>query len=113
MDLKKFERILTELTNKANLTVRKETAGNLSDIVFLTAKKYDLCIIKLNLSPDAYSSVGLIDKNGSNWAIIVNFLDSEQKISAYGLKSPDLNNWDADSFKKAFLNLTSIVKNPQ
>ena len=34
MDLKKFQRILTELTNKANLTVRKETTGNLSDIVF-------------------------------------------------------------------------------
>lgn len=109
MDLKKFQRILTELTNKANLTVRKETTGNLSDIVFLTAKKYDLCIIKLNLSPDAYSSVGPIDKYGSKWAIIVNFLDSEQRISAYGLKSPDANNWDEDSFKKAFLNLTSIV----
>lgn len=113
MDLKKFERILTELTNKANLTVRKETAGNLSDIVFLTAKKYDLYIVNLNLSPDSSSSVGLIDKYGSKWAIIVNFLDGEQRISAYGLKSPDLNNWDADSFKKAFLNLTSIVKNPQ
>ena len=113
MDLKKFERILTELTNKANLTVRKETAGNLSDIVFLTAKKYDLCIIKLNLSLDASGSVGLIDKYGSKWAIIVNFLDGEQRISAYGLKSPDLNNWNEESVKKAFLSLISIAQNPQ
>ena len=109
MDLKKFQRILTELTNKANLTVRKETTGNLSDIVFLTAKKHNLCIVKLNFLPNASSSVGLIDKYGSKWAIIVNFLDSEQRISAYGLKSPDSKNWDEDSFKKAFLNLTSIV----
>ena len=109
MDLKKFERILTELTNKANLTVRKETAGNLSDIVFLTAKKHNLCIVKLNFLPNASSSVGLIDKYESKWAIIVNYLDSEQRISAYGLKSPDSKNWDEDSFKKAFLNLTSIV----
>lgn len=113
MDLVEFERILTELTNRTNLTVRKKIVGNLSDHVFLTAKKHNLCIVKLNFLPNASSSVGLIDKYGSKWAIIVNFLDSEQRISAYGLKSPDSNNWDEDSFKKAFLNFTSIVKNPQ
>lgn len=109
MDLIEFKRILTELTNRTNLTVRQKIAGDFSDIVFLTAKKHNLCIVKLNFLPNASSSVGLIDKYGSKWAIIVNFLDSEQRISAYGLKSPDSKNWDEDSFKKAFLNLTSIV----
>ena len=103
MDLKNCKTILKNMLDNADRAC-KDKPGDMPNIIYLTAERYNLTIIRLFPSSTEFASVAMIDKSGSEWAILVSFWH-DGRLYAYGIKNPSGQNWDDVSINHALLDV--------
>ena len=70
------------------------------DAIISVVKKQGLLVV--GLEPDG-NILGLIEKAGSRWALLVGVSSNRQRVLAYVIRTPDDKNWTPEELQLIYL----------
>ena len=100
MTFKQWYKVSAEITRKTEKRMRIGKPRAKEDVIKSAMKKYGLLFVELE--PDG-NILGLIEKAGSRWSLLVGVSSNRQRVLIHVIRSPDGNNWTPEELQRIYL----------
>ena len=100
MTFKQWYKVSAEITRKTEKRIRIGKPRAKEDVIKSAMKKYGLLFVELE--PDG-NILGLIEKAGSRWSLLVGVSSNRQRVLIHVIRSPDGNNWTPEELQMIYL----------
>lgn len=100
MTFMQWYKVSAEITRKTEKRLRIGKPRAKEDVIKSAMKKYGLLFVELE--PDG-NILGLIEKAGSRWSLLVGVSSNRQRVLALVIRSPDGNNWTSEELQMIYL----------
>ena len=100
MTFMQWYKVSAEITRKTEKRMRTGKPRAKEDVIKSAMKKYGLLFVELE--PDG-NILGLIEKAGSRWSLLVGVSSNRQRVLIHVIRSPDGNNWTPEELQMIYL----------
>ena len=94
-----WHEVSAEITRKTEKRMRTGKPHAKEDVIKSAMKKYGLLFVELE--PDE-NILGLIEKAGSRWSLLVGVSSNRQRVLIHVIRSPDGNNWTPEELQSIY-----------
>ena len=100
MTFMQWYKVSAEITRKTEKRMRIGKPRAKEDVIKSAMKKYGLLFVELE--PDG-NILGLIEKAGSRWSLLVGVSSNRQRVLTLVIRSPEGNNWTPEELQMIYL----------
>ena len=99
MTFKQWHGVSAEITRETEKRMGTGKPHSKENAIISVIKKHGLLIVELE--PDG-NILGLIEKAGSRWALLVGVSSNRQRVLTHVIGSPDGNNWTPEALQAIY-----------